>query len=100
MKSVLLAASAALLIATPAFGQSMELTQFGTFESRGQCESALAKERNAQRKDATRRGAGFESLSGSEFNRASRTTTMCERNDDGDFAFFFDQSAYEMHSDD
>ncbi|HEY8592900.1 MAG TPA: hypothetical protein VIL42_08560 [Sphingomicrobium sp.] len=99
MKSVLLAASAVLL-ATPAFAQSIPLTEYGTFASRGQCESALAKERNAQRKGEKARGAGYENLSGSEFNKASRATTTCERTQTGEYAFMYDASAYDLDSDD
>ena len=52
--------------------------QFDSYANRGQCQSALAHERNKQRKNADTRGAGYEDLSGSEFNRASLTTTRCE----------------------
>ena len=96
MKSVYLVAAAALLTTTPAFATGTPLTEYGTFETRGECESALAKERNAQRKGETPRGAGYENLSGSEFNKASRATTTCERNANGDYQFMFDASAYDL----
>ena len=50
----------------------------GGYANRGQCESALAAERNRQRRDPTARGAGYQDLTGSEFNRESRRTTRCE----------------------
>jgi hypothetical protein len=99
MKSVILAASAALL-ATPAFAQGVPLDQYGTFASRGACESALVQERNAQRKDPTLRGAGYENLSGSEFNQASRATTTCQRNAAGQYVFMYDASAYDLDAQD
>ena len=53
----------------------------GGFSNRGQCTAALAKVRNSQRANADTRGAGYQELSGSEFNRASLTTTRCEEID-------------------
>jgi hypothetical protein len=50
----------------------------GGYANRGQCESALAAERNRQRSDPTARGAGYQDLTGSEFNRESRRTTRCQ----------------------
>lgn len=82
MKKLMIAAIAGA-VAFPAFAQSggvvLGSPQFDAYASRGQCESALAAERNKQRKDADTRGAGYEDLSGSEFNKASRTTTRCEQ---------------------
>ena len=81
-RNILLAIGAAAM-AVPAAAQTggiiLGAPQFSTYANRGQCTAALAKERNLQRKDATRRGAGYENLSGSEFNKASLTTTRCER---------------------
>ena len=69
-------------MAVPAMAQSggivLGAPQFQTYANRGQCTAALAKERNLQRKDPTKRGAGYGDLSGSEFNKASLTTTRCE----------------------
>ena len=75
-------AFAAAVLAGPAFGQGsggVVLGEYGTFANRGQCESSLAQVRNDQRRNPDTRGAGYEDLSGSDFNRASRTTTRCER---------------------
>ena len=90
MKHLVIAAAAGALAvpAVPAFaahtpGTVLGAPQFQTYSSRGACESALAAERNKQRKDAGTRGAGYEDLSGSEFNRASRTTTRCEERANG-----------------
>jgi hypothetical protein len=84
MKTLIIAAAAAGALALPApilaqtGGTVLGAPQFQSYSNRGQCESALAAERNKQRKDSATRGAGYEDLSGSEFNRASRTTTRCE----------------------
>jgi hypothetical protein len=80
MKKLIIAAMAAT-IAMPAFAQGgivLGPPQFQSYANRGQCESALAAERNSQRKDPATRGAGYGDLSGSDFNKASRTTTRCE----------------------
>jgi|SRR5687767_7791669 len=80
MKKLMLTAVTAAAFTAPAFAQGIVLgpPQFESYSSRGQCESALAHERNNQRRDPATRGAGYEDLSGSDFNRASRTTTRCE----------------------
>ena len=75
-------AIAAAALAAPALGQGaggVVLGEYGTFANRGECESALAHVRNDQRRNPDTRGSGYEDLSGSDFNRASRTTTRCER---------------------
>lgn len=93
MKKLVIAALVASA-ATPAFSFApVQLTDYGTFSSRGKCESALAHERNRQRKDASQRGSGYENLSGSEFNRASLRTTTCEQVSDGVWAFMYDADA-------
>ena len=80
-RNILLGLGAAAM-AVPAMAQTggivLGAPQFQTYANRGACTAALAKERNAQRKDAARRGAGYQDLSGSAFNRASLTTTRCE----------------------
>jgi hypothetical protein len=77
-KLILVAAGAT--IAAPVFAQGTVLgaPQFQSYANHGQCESALAQERNRQRANPSQRGAGYQDLSGSEFNRASRDTTRCE----------------------
>ena len=83
MKKLIVAAMAGI-VATPAIAQGgivLGPPQFESYDNRGQCESALAAERNSQRRNPETRGSGYEDLSGSDFNRASRTTTRCERRD-------------------
>lgn len=82
MKKLIIAALAGAAASFPAMAQDgivLGPPQFGDYANRGQCESALAHERNNQRRNAETRGAGYEDLSGSDFNRASRTTTRCEQ---------------------
>jgi hypothetical protein len=95
MKKLIIAAMAGI-VATPAIAQGgivLGPPQFESYNNRGQCESALAAERNKQRKDPAARGAGYEDLSGSDFNRASRTTTRCEERD-GKFVVVYYQNGF------
>ena len=95
MKKLMIAIVACSLTA-PALaqgGQVLGPPQFQDYSSRGQCESALAQERNSQRKDASTRGAGYQDLSGSDFNKASRTTTRCEERN-GRFVVVFYQDGF------
>ena len=95
MKKTMLAAAVAMT-ATPAFAQVLGPPQFETaYSSRGQCESALAHERNSQRKDPATRGAGYEDLSGSEFNQASRFTTRCEQTDEGTYQVVYSVDGFD-----
>jgi len=86
MRKLIFAALAGTL-ALPAAAQTGSIVlgapQFSAngYANRGACESALAHERNAQRANPGSRGAGYQDLTGSEFNRASRTTTRCELRD-------------------
>ena len=81
MRKIIFAALAGTL-AFPAIAQTVVLgpPQFAAngYANRGQCTSALAHERNTQRANPGTRGAGYQDLTGSDFNRASRTTTRCE----------------------
>ena len=81
MKKLIVAAAASAL-AFPAVAQTggivLGAPQFQSYDNRGQCVSALAAERNKQRKDPATRGDGYGDLKGSDFNRASLTTTRCE----------------------
>jgi hypothetical protein len=81
MKKLSLTVAAAAL-AIPAMAQNggivLGAPRFQSYANRGQCENALAHERNNQRKNADTRGVGYRDLSGSDFNRASLTTTRCE----------------------
>ena len=75
-------AFAAAVLAAPAFAQGaggIVLSDYGTFDNRGACESSLAHVRNDQRRNPETRGEGYQDLNGADFNRASRTTTRCER---------------------
>ena len=82
MKILIMAAFMAGSIAAPALAQSggqvLGPPQFQSYANRGQCTSALAHERNRQRANPDQRGAGYQDLTGSEFNEASHATTVCE----------------------
>ena len=65
----------------------------GGYANRGQCESALAHERNRQRADPALRGAGYQNLSGPAFNRESRRTTRCELRD-GRYVVVFNAAGF------
>lgn len=95
-KIVFLAAVAAL--SAPAFAQSggtvLTNPEFaGGFKNRGQCQSTLAQVRNEQRKNPSMRGAGFQQLSESEFQRESLRTTRCEERD-GKFVVVFNPNGF------
>ena len=51
------------------------------FENSGQCQSTFRKLRNDQRKSGERGGEPYDSMSNSDYNEASRTTTRCEEID-------------------
>ena len=96
MKKLLIAVAAGAL-AMPVMAQTggtvLGAPQFQSYTSRGQCESALAHERNKQRKDPATRGAGYQDLNGSDFNRASQTTTRCEERN-GKFVVVYYQNGF------
>jgi hypothetical protein len=81
MKKAIVAIAAAAL-AAPVMAQGggtvLGPPQFQNYANRGQCQAALAHERNAERKGSSPRGAGYENLTGSQFNQASLRTTRCE----------------------
>lgn len=92
----LIVAAMAGIVATPALAQGgvvLGPPQFGSYANRGQCESALAAERNSQRKNPGTRGAGYQDLTGSEFNKASRSTTRCEERN-GQWVVVFYQNGF------
>jgi len=97
MKKVIVAAMAGILaMPMPALAQGgivLGPPQFQSYANRGQCESALAAERNKQRKDPATRGAGYGDLSGSDFNKASRTTTRCEERN-GQWVVVYNQNGF------
>ena len=79
-------------ISSPVFAQDsggIVLAEYGTFSSYGQCTAALAHVRNDQRKNPATRGTGYQDLSGSDFNRASLTTTRCEETSPGNYQIVF-----------
>lgn len=97
MKKLMLAVMATAM-AVPALatdGTVIGAPQFPNegFSNRGQCESALAQERNRQRKNPALRGEGFRELSESDFQRASRETTTCEERNGRFFVVFRPQQS-------
>ena len=88
MKNLMIAASAAAM-AMPATAQTSENGTILTntpemaagFENSGQCQSTFRKLRNDQRKSGERGGEPYDSMSNSDYNEASRTTTRCEEID-------------------
>ena len=83
MKRVLIATAAAMFstaaIAQGTGGVVLTNPEFqGGFANRGQCTAALAHVRNAQRDDASTRGAAYRNLSKSDFLKESLRTTRCE----------------------
>jgi hypothetical protein len=86
MKIILTAALvvglAAPVLAQGTGGVILTNTEFEAgFANRGQCEAALAKVRNDQRKNADTRGEAYRDLSESDFQKASLRTTRCEEID-------------------
>jgi len=89
MKNLMIAAAAAAAIAMPAIAQTSENGTILTntpemaagFENSGQCQSTFRKLRNDQRKSGERGGEPYDSMSNSDYNEASRTTTRCEEID-------------------
>ena len=51
------------------------------FENAGQSRATFRKLRNDQRKSGERGGEPYDSMSNSDYNEASRTTTRCEEID-------------------
>ncbi len=89
MKNLMIAAAAAAAMAMPATAQTSENGTILTntpemaagFENSGQCQSTFRKLRNDQRKSGERGGEPYDSMSNSDYNEASRTTTRCEEID-------------------
>ena len=96
MKKFIIAAIATAM-ALPAMaadpGVVLSAPQFQQYDNRGQCVSALAAERNRQRKDPASRGQGYQNLSESEFNKASLRTTRCELRN-GKYVVLFYQNGF------
>jgi len=93
-KFIMCAAVAAL--ATPAMAQTSPNGTILTntdemaagFDNYGQCQAAFRQLRNEQRKSGSRGGEPYNSMSNSDYNNASRTTTRCEEIDDRYYVVF------------
>ena len=64
------------------------------FDNRGQCQSTFRQLRNSQRASTDRGGEPYDSMSNSEYNNASRTTTRCEQLSDGRYYVVFNASGF------
>jgi hypothetical protein len=88
MKKLMIAAAAAM-IAMPVAAQTAPdgiiLTNTpeiaAGFDNYGQCQTTFRQLRNDQRKSGARGGEPYDSMTNSEYNDASRTTTRCEEID-------------------
>ena len=95
MKKLIMFAAVAAL-ATPAMAQTSPNGTILTntpemaegFDNKGQCQSAFRQLRNDQRKSSDRGGEPYDSMSNSDYNNASRTTTRCEEIDGRYFVVF------------
>jgi hypothetical protein len=64
------------------------------FDNMGQCQSTFRQLRNDQRKSGARGGEPYDSMSNSDYNNASRTTTRCEQLDDGNYYVVFNANGF------
>ena len=64
------------------------------FSNRGQCQSTFRGLRNDQRKSGNRGGEPYDSMSNSDYNEASRTTTRCEQLQDGRYYVVFNAGGF------
>ena len=64
------------------------------FDNYGQCQSTFRQLRNDQRKSTDRGGEPYDSMSNSEYNRASRDTTRCEQLEDGRYYVVFNANGF------
>jgi hypothetical protein len=64
------------------------------FDNYGMCQSTFRQLRNDQRKSGLRGGEPYDSMSNSEYNNASRTTTRCEQLSDGRYYVVFNASGF------
>jgi hypothetical protein len=101
MKLMLIAATAAAF-AMPAMAQTspdgIVLTNTpemaAGYENKGDCQSTFRQLRNDQRKSGARGGEPYDSMSNSEYNRASRDTTRCEQLEDGRYYVVFNPAGF------
>jgi len=88
MKKLMIAAAVGAL-SMPAFAQTATDGTILTntpelaagYDNYGQCQSTFRQLRNDQRKSGNRGGEPYNSMSNSDYNNASRTTTRCEEID-------------------
>jgi len=99
----LAAAAATAFIAAPAAAQvtapdGIILTNTpemaAGYDNYGQCMSTFRQLRNTQRAGTDRGGEPYDSMSTSEYNQASRTTTQCEKLDDGRYYVVFNANGF------
>ena len=64
------------------------------FDNKDECQSTFRQLRNDQRKSGARGGEPYDSMSNSEYNRASRDTTRCEQLDDGNYYVVFNANGF------
>ena len=64
------------------------------FDNYGQCQSTFRQLRITLRASGDRGGEPYDSMSNSEYNNASRTTTRCERLDDGRYYVVFNADGF------
>jgi len=64
------------------------------YASKDDCQSTFRQLRNDQRKSGARGGEPYDSMSNSEYNRASRDTTRCEQLDDGRYYVVFNPTGF------
>lgn len=64
------------------------------FDNRGQCQSTFRQLRNTQRAGTDRGGEPYDSMTNSQYNNASRTTTRCEQLSDGRYYVVFNANGF------
>ena len=103
-KFMMAALAATAAIAVPAMAQTVTSPD-GTiltntpemaagYSNKGQCQSTFRQLRNDQRASGMRGGEPYDSMTNSEYNNASRTTTRCERLDDGRYYVVFNADGF------
>lgn len=104
MKLLIIAATAAALAmpAMPAMAQTspngIVLTNSEAmadgFTTHDECQPVFRQLRNDQRKSGLRGGEPYDSMSNSDYNRASRDTTRCELLEDGRYYVVFSAAGF------
>ena len=103
MKKLMILAATAATFAMPAIAQvsspngtvltnTEEMAE--GFDNYGQCQSTFRQLRNDQRKSGLRGGEPYDSMSNSDYNRASRDTTRCEQLEDGRYYVVFNAEGF------